>query len=268
MPDTTPVTLIPGTLPYANVCYPPNPQELNVAIVTRIQAFLDETFPGVYVGETAPPANQQNRIWFNTLSSRWYAYVNGDWMRVYEFPASSKVELIWSGSEAELSTYAGGSIGAVGIATGPLWEIDHEIDGRVLVGAGTVPGTSPAVTIAQGEVKDSNNLEGSYQVTLIPENVQHFHGCGTDGGTDDPPTMLSRAWNSIKNFTRRINDLNTTGASGWHDDTTALSNGIMGTTEPYVDSNFPTSTPHVNMPQYRARYLAKRTARIWVTAPY
>lgn len=265
MPDT-PVTLLPGTLPYD--CYPNLPQTLNVDIVTRIQAFLDSTFPGIYVDPNTPPVSARNRIWFNTSSFRWYQYVNGDWMRVYEIPANAQVEWLWSGSEANLKTFAGGDVNAVGAWSGPLWEIDHDFDGRVLVGVGDIPGASPAASIVQGGIVDSNGLAGAYQVALAPAQFQHFHGCGTDGGIDDPPTMISRVWSSVKNFIRRINDTNTTSSTGWHDDTTAFGSGTMGTTEPYADPNFPTSDAHPNMPQYRARYVIKRTSRIWVTAPY
>ena len=264
---STPINLLPGTLP-PGYCYPPDPQDFNVAIITRAQAFLDETYPGIWVSDVAPPVSMRNRLWFNTISSRWYQFVNGDWMRVYEWPASSSVELIWSGVEADLAAFGGGDSSAVGLYTGPLWEIDHEIDGRVLVGAGDVPGSDPAVSIAQGAIADSAAVEGAYQIKLVPENCQHYHGCGTDGGNDDPPNMISRAWSSVKNFVRRINDLNTSGSTGWHDNTTAFASGTMGTTEPYEDSNFPDSTPHANMPQFRARYIIKRTSRIWVTAPY
>ena len=182
-------------------------------------------------------------------------------------PASSGREIVWNGTEAGLNTYGGGDAGAVGDASGPLWQINHDFNGRMIVGVGDIPGTDPAISIALDATSDSNSKEGSYDVALIAENCQHFHGCGTDGGIDDPPNMLSRTWSSIKNFVRRINDLNTSGSTGWHDNTTALQNGTMGTTEPYQDPNFPDSTPHFNMPPYLGRYIALRTARIWVTSP-
>ncbi len=264
----TPIQLIPGTFP--SDCWP-SPQEYNVAIFSLARAFLDENFPGIYVGPTSspPPVNQRDRVWVNSDNQLLYQYFGGAWKRKYQWAAGSPFLMLWTGSPTDLNTVDGGSSGAVGDSTGPLWEIVSTYAGRVPVGVGLVPGSNPAATItAVGDTQDSLGNSGEYKHVLVPGEIAHMHGVGTDGGIDDPPTMLARAWSSIKNFTRRINDLNTSGSSGWHDDTTSLQSGTMGTTEPFQDTNFPNSDGHLNMQPYIGTYFIRRTARIYVFPPY
>lgn len=236
MPSVTPVTLIPGTLPYADNCYPTNPQTLNADIVTRIQAFLSETFPGVYVGDSAPPADQRNRIWFNTLVTKWYQWRAPDWMRMYDEPANSKREMIWNDTPAALETYGGGSAGAVGSDTGPLWEIDHDFDGRTLVGPGVIPGSAPAITVAL------DDEGGAYQQTILQANLPAvdllaaIKAGQADGFDTDNSEVLGNPSSAVNDFTLHV----PLGGSG---------------------------TPLVTQPPYRGRYVAKRTARIWISSP-
>src|SRR5689334_14034479 len=138
---TTPITLIPGTLP-EGYCWPPDPQQYNVDIVTRIAAFLNENFPGVYVGSSEPPANQRDRVWFHTVSTKWYYYISGQWQRQFEIPNTTAMRWLWAGAEADLVTFMGGSAGAVGPSTGPLWVADHDWDTRTIIGPGTLPSTT------------------------------------------------------------------------------------------------------------------------------
>jgi hypothetical protein len=256
---TTPVTLLPGTLPY--LCYPTEPQTLNTDIVTRIQAFLSEAFPGIYVGPTAPPVDQRNRLWFNTDSAsfRWYQYVNGDWMRTYEIPASTALRWMWQSTEAALKTFAGGDVNAVGAWSGPLWEIDHDYDGRVPLGVGDVPGTTtPAITTAIGDTT------GASEHTLTEAegaNGVHTHGFGK---------FLSGAAglryigdNTVPTYTGAVVQGISAGVTG--PDTVAnlftLPSGLLA-------AGVPTPTPFQIIPQAKATYIIKRTARIWVLSPY
>ncbi len=269
---TTPVTLLPGTLPYD--CYPALPQTLNVDIVTRIQAFLSEAFPGIYKGPTAPPVDQRDRLWYNTTSDKWYQYVNGDWMRRYEVPprptaADPGPEWIWDKTEGELNTYAGGDANPVGALSGPLWEIDHELDGRVMVGAGAVPGSDPAATIAQGAIADSNGREGAYQVALTEAEGavgDHIHPLGLtnqDGASSSDDAYFNRS------------GLQTVpGYSGFYITgsatkiTTGLTTADLFTLPSGATGAGVTAAAHNNMPQFRARYVIRRTARIWVSSPF
>ena len=253
---STPINLLPGTLP-PGYCYPDDPQDLNVAIITRAQAFLDETFPGIWVSDVAPPVSMRNRLWFNTISSRWYQFVNGDWMRVYEVEASSDVEWIWKGDEANLATFAGGDAGAVGLYTGPLWEVDHEIDGRALVGPGVIPGSSPAVTLALGDTGG----EFEHVLTEAEGAVgEHVHPFGQSHvGNDDAYFALGNAGSvpSYSGFYVTGSNGNIVANQTTADLVTLKANAGAGVV----------AVGHANMQPYIARYVIKRTARIWVTAP-
>ncbi len=264
MANGTPVNLLPGTL--SSDCYPESAQALNVEIITKAQAFLNEDFPGIYVGPTAPPVDQRNRLWFNTApnSFHWYQYVNGDWMRVYEIAASSDVEWVWKGSEANLKTFAGGDTNALGTMSGPLWEIDHEIDGRVIVGAGDVPGSDPAASIAQGAIADSNGSEGAYQVALTEAQGavgQHIHPFGLTNVGNDDAYFKKGGVNTVPGYTGYY----VTGSNGNIEQAKVTAD--LFTSPPGLTGAGVTATAHKNMPQFRARWVIKRTSRIWVLPP-
>lgn len=263
---STPVSLRPGSLP-TGYCYPPNPQTFNYDIVTRIIASLDENFPGIYVGPTEPPANQRDRIWFNSSPTclKFYFYVNGDWMRVYDVPASSNQESIWKGAEADLVTYAGGSAGGVGPATGPLWEVDHEIDGRTIVGPGNIPGTSPAVSITIGATVDSNSLTGEYQVTLTEAQGatgSHTHAFGLSHNGNDDAYFNKGGLNTVPSYL----GFYITGSNGNVEQ--AQTTADLYTSAPGADGAGVTAIGHNNMMPYIGRFVIKRTARIYVLSPY
>jgi hypothetical protein len=260
---STPVTLSPGTLP-EGYCYPESPQTLNVDIVTRILAFMSATFPGVYVSDTEPPADQRDRVWFNTTVQKWYWYINGNWMRKYDVDADSDVEWLWKGAEADLITFAGGSAGVVNDATGPLWEVDHEIDGRALVGPGTIPGT--AFTIAINATSDSNGGTGVYEVTLTEAQGavgQHTHAFGVShAGNDDAYFHKLGAANIVPSYLGYY----ITGSNGniEVDQTTA----DLFTSPSGMDGNGVVTVAHNNMQPYIGRFVIKRTARVYVLSPY
>jgi len=146
---STPITLVPGTL--GLTCYP-SPNELNVAIITSAQAFLDENFPGIYLGTVEPPADQRDRIWFygSSLSTvtKWYLYINGSWQRQYDVVANSGENKIIRISVDDYNAEQGGDASsvAVGPSVGPLWVLDDTMAGSVPIGIGLIPGSDPAAS--------------------------------------------------------------------------------------------------------------------------
>lgn len=261
---STPITLVPGTLGYS--CFPNDPQQLNVDIITLARAFLNENFPGIYVGDTEPPADQRDRIWFNTVSQKLYQYISGAWQRTYEVPADADVEWIWKGAENDLITFAGGSAGAVGPSTGPLWEVDHLIDGRVLIGPGTIPTADPVATVAIGATQDSLGNAGEAKHTLTDLEgavAQHEHAFGlTNPGNDDAFFRKKGAAGTVVGF----NGYYITGSNGNIE--TPQTTADLFTMPAGSDAKGVTAVGHNNMMPFIGRFVIKRTSRVYVPAPY
>ncbi len=265
---STPVTLVPGTLTYD--CYPP-PQQLNIDIITLAHAFLDQNFPGVYVGDTEPPADQRDRIWFNTSpnSGKWYWYINGMWQRPYDIVAGSGENKIIEIPVDDYNAEQGGDAVSMGVgnSAGPLWIEVTALQGRVPIGIGLIPTSDPAATVtAIGDTKDTLGNQGEYAHKLTGQEMAgHWHGVGTDGapGGGDPPIMIKRGW-GVGPYTQRLED--TPGSASWVDGT-AFSAGTMGTTNP-IDDPTATVTPANVMQPYLGRIFVKRTARIYVKPPF
>lgn len=251
---STPITLLPGTLPYD--CYPPLPQTLNVDIITLASAFLNENFPGIYVGATEPAPEFRDRVWFHTVSTRWYYWINGAWQRVYEVPDGTAERRLWAGSEASLDTFAGGSPGVVGPSTGPLWAADHDFDGLIPCGPGNVA-TDPVTAVTQG----ANFGASNQKITITPLNLPpHNHMVGLSAS---PPNFITTNTNL---YSFSVSDGHNLGCLAGN------SSGKAGFTENFGGntSSPPTADP-VNvdkLPSVRGVFVIKRTGRVYVFPPY
>lgn len=236
MADTTPVTILPGTLGYT--CYP-TPQELNNDIITNAQAFIAASYPGIWVDVVEPPPDRRNNPWFHTTATRWYYYINGVWQRVYDISPSSKFLMPFWGSASDVDTEGGGSPGAVGVSTGPLWVIDSTMEGRALIGAGTVPGTTtPVVTTSSGDTGG----EGQH-VQTAAEVGQHTH-----------PPLSASSTGFIVDVPSGGGGTNVAGALEKVDATTGTN----------ADGGQPMSL----LQPYKAGYWLRRTSRLYVQPPY
>lgn len=236
---STPVTILPGTLP-PGACYPDDPQLLNVEIVSRITAFVDTAFAGVYASPTPPPADQRDKIWFNTTVQRLYYWVNGGWWRTYSPPAGGGELRMLSVTADTYNAQEGGDATSVGVGdyVGPLWVAAPEFDGRVPVGTGTFPGTSPAVSVALGANVGSDNGAGSYLHTLtVDELPPHHHALQIFDGP-------------VQGGVHPQSYIGTTSQGTFNTDDTG---GGMAFN---------------NMPPFRGVTFVKRSGRIYVASPY
>lgn len=241
-----PVTLLPGTLPYD--CYP-SPQQLNVDIVERISAFVALAFTGLYASPTPPPADQRDKIWFNTTVQRLYQYVNGAWQRTY-LPSASNGELRMI--EVSVDTYnaqEGGdpTITAIGDSTGPLWVLAPEYTGRMPLGAGLIPTSDPPITTALGDTG------GAYQaisgVDALPEHHHTYSLKGAEGTDLDPASARFAALpNSPGSGSGALPDFNFDTSS--------------------VGADPATTKPPATIPPYKAVNFVRRTARKYVQSPF
>lgn len=254
-----PVTLVPGTLPYS--CWPDNPQTLNVDIVTRIVAVLSTTFAGIYISASAPPADQRDKIWFNSTNQRLYQWINGAWQRTYDIPASDPFyRMPFPGTTAQLTDYglgAGMGSGGVGPSSGPLWEVDHDYDDRLLVGVG------PTICATV------NTTYGSKSHTLTEAEGatgNHTHAFGLSNqditGKNDDAFFSKSTKRTVPSYT---GFLVTGGGSSME---VPFTDADLFTLPCGNDAKGVTPTAFDIVPPVRSVYWIKRTSRVYVPAPY
>lgn len=231
---STPITLLPGSLP-AGYCIS-SAQDLNIDIVSRISAFLNDTFPGVWVGATAPTADYRDRVWFNTTNGRWYWFTTGDWFTQARTPAGPSGErMIWLDTEANLWLFDGGdgtnpSSVSPTATTGAMWMRDTTADARFPLGIGTLP-SGTVIAIATPPAGDET-------VTLDETQIPaHTHGPG--GG-------LSKFWGFKA------------GAGAPYGSTLGTDTVLESLTDATGGG-----LSHTNMPPWYPIILAKRTSRAW-----
>lgn len=131
---------------------------------------------GIIISESAPAAEDRDKAWIKLVAGApAYPYpavwFNGHWVIRHPLPGESSLRQIWVGSSVDLETFDGGQAGAVGVASGPMWEIDTAFAGRVPIGAGTIPGTDPARSIQVEQTTDSAGGEGSWVRELSRANL-------------------------------------------------------------------------------------------------
>jgi len=271
MPD---LPLDPGTLADPD-CWPASPQTLYDEMFAKGSATMPD-ITGILIQDAAPdPIYRGNKGWLPTSGGVpiypgyifiWHATV-GHWVSRHYKGASDPRPEPYFDNIANLATFDGGDAGAPGIASGPMWEVWTAVEGRTLVGAGTVPTSSPAVTIANLATADSTGAIGEYKHSLVPDEMQHMHGCGEDpvnlvgGNVDDPAVQLHRDWTTLpETYVTGRQDMSGTSGTGYVD-SAAIGTGAFATTKAVTDPDFPTVDGHNNMMPYLGINWIKRTAR-------
>lgn len=211
MPD---IPLIPGTLDQD--CYPASAQAFYDAMFARGHGIAPD-ISGLLIQDAAPdPIYRGNKGWIPTSGGVpiypgagvfiWHPVV-GHWVARPYKPAADPRPEVYIGDLAALPTFDGGDVGAPGQASGPMWELWTAIDGRVPVGAGTIPGSGGA-TLANLATTDSNGLSGEYKHVLTGAEgavADHIHPLGLfnasgSGNADDAffnwvtPAVATFAW--------------------------------------------------------------------------
>lgn len=213
-------------------------------------------------GSTKPAPEFQGYYWLYEPTMTWYRY-DGQWISpnpnltgVHRWEEFAQESDVWS--------YDGGdgtdpSVNPPGNRTGAMWKVDHNYDGRCPMSPGSIPG----LTVPQTLLPATN--AGAAETVLVPANIDHWHGVGTDGapGGNDPPIMISRAWGvSPTTFTQRLQDSPGTGTWG---DGGLFSSGTMGSTGPIANTT--AATPFPIIPPVRGMYCIVRTARVNYVIP-
>ncbi len=267
--------LTPGTLPSPFTCWQTLYEEM-----FELGFAQGPNVTGLLIQDAVPDPTDHDKGWIPTSGGvpRYPGYVFiwnvalGHWMSRHPVAPSDPSPKMYIGTLADLPTYDNGDANPAGPASGPMWEQWTPITGRVPIGVGVIPTSSPAATVAAPlDTSDSLGNSGSYQVSLTPDQIQHMHGCAQDPNildppaTDDPAAQLHRVWDSSpETYISSGNDMNVTAAG--YVDGPAISNGIFGTTKALEDPDFPVVDGHNNMQPYIGVYWIIRTARIWIVA--
>lgn len=131
---------------------PPTQQAFADAIAESLEVFLPNEFVFAILGPSQPTVEQRGRLWFKQDPSTglyqgpftWLTVI-GQWGKLH-WPTGTvptDERKLYVGTEASVETFDGGSPGTVSLSTGPFWEVDHDLDDRIPIGADTVPvGTS------------------------------------------------------------------------------------------------------------------------------
>lgn len=256
--------LIPGTL--AENCYPALPQTLYDEMFARGHAVVPDV-EGILIQDAAPdPIYRGNKGWIPTSGGVpiypgvvfiWHAVV-GHWVsRHWKGPQDPRPE-IYIGTLAALPTFDGGDINPPGIGSGPMWEEWVPGRGRVPVGVGLIPGSSPAATIlAPLDTQDSLGNSGEYKHTLSGAEgavEDHVHPIGNgDAGTGD----IGLAYKTPAVTTPNYNAFGNTGGGPIALPVT-VANLISLKAN---DGNGIVSDPHNTMQPYVGVYFIQRTIR-------
>lgn len=122
-------------------------------IVGRGVAQLSGTsFASILNQEAVPGINDVDKLWYqpSTAARGLYSYIGGAWIIPHPSPAAGNERRHWVGTLVELRSFDGGD----GTATvpmgnvGAMWVEDTEFVGRSGIGPGSVPSSSPALSVA------------------------------------------------------------------------------------------------------------------------
>lgn len=230
-------------------------QELSNTIIGGTQVtYLIQTGTMFFnFGSSTPAAENRIYPWINTSDGLVYVFLGGLWtsprpkreLDTYHrspwfCPAGTTESSVWSLDGGDGTDPSIG--GNVSDYTGALWQVDHSMDGRMFIGAGAVPNSSPAQSVALGQTGG----EGDHTL-LITEIPRHGHGipdgtlgavlvCGAAGA----------AWQSNSNPDHG------TDTFVWEGGDPANSNATK---------------PHNTLPPYLAGWWLQPTARKYYTLP-
>jgi len=243
--------LIPGTLPVA-YCYPANVQVLLNDFMNLSHAEVPDNITGVVFGPTEPGASFP--LWYNTTLHRMFEWNSSLGVRIapYWADADPDYRIFSEKTEAQILAWdnpsSGAAIPGATTYTGPFWAVDHNYDGRFVLGPGNLPVLASTVLIG--------GTGGADAIEQQPEQVarhKHFITVGPESGDS---SYLPDVAN--ENGTFKVN-----GAEQirFYD----LPSPEVGQTR-LGGGNSSGVVEKMNiMPPYRAAFAVKRTARLYYT---
>lgn len=183
------VTLIPPTLS-SNFCTKTPQQQAN-ELIGGTQVTSDSSFTNLLIQAGTPTVDERTgNAWLKLegaelLPDKLYKFADGVWASKHPIPASSPIRLPFFGTPAEVWSYDGGdgtdpASSTPTAVTGAMWTEDETLRGRLLMGAGDIPGSSPTKNLAVAE------SYGSGSVTQTAQQVApHTHPLDADSSILD-----------------------------------------------------------------------------------
>ncbi len=131
---------------------PASQQQFADDVADALQVFFPAEFTPIIKSPNQPTVEQRGYTWNKVDASTGMSVGYFEWSVVIGAWAKNHwnggvvpfdERRLFVGSALDAETYDGGSPGTVSSSTGPFWEIDHDLDNRIVIGAATVPvGTS------------------------------------------------------------------------------------------------------------------------------
>jgi microcystin-dependent protein len=233
----------------ASNCWPATPQSLVNEMFEKTRGQIED-LEGVIISATTPDPEYQGRLWIKVdvggVPLGHFKYYSGKWIWPVEgYDLDDR--RFWRGELASLPLKDGGTVGIATQFTGPFWELDEEMNGRVAVGAGGLP-SGASLTAGQTGGLDTNSL--------TDENLPaHRHGVSlTEGSGDLAPAELGGFGVGV-------------GASGSSDDDLQWRSNANTTRIGYTreNTNVLETTAFTNMQPYLVGYWIRRTIRQYYT---
>ena len=224
----------------ASNCWPATPQSFVNEIFEKTRGELSD-ISGVIISETTPDPADQDKLWVKIDGGGFpvgtFIFNGGEWLWPVE--GYDKADRrFWRGNIADLPFKDGGEAGPVTSTTGPFWELDEDMNGRVAIGVGDLP-SGAAIAVNDQGGNDVSTLENAN----IPA---HRHPIATNDGTG--VTAPSE-----------VGSFGVTTSEAWNWDASTASTKV-GYSRNNEDA---TATPasFTNLPPYQSGYWIKRTDR-------
>lgn len=231
-------------------------------IVAAMSGYVPGQYSVIIDSESEPAAADRGKLWFKreaggAPTGRLYAYFNGSWVCPNPEAANSDAMRWVEMSESDVWSYDGGdgtdpSTNPPTATTGAMWEVNHDYDFKMPLGAGTSPVVPYTLSDGStvnfgGTVVTVGNTGGSQYVQLDETQIP-----------DDVPCTVS-----LTDFATGPNIVVSGGGSDRGIEYSAASENHTGEIEVVTDGE---GNPHPNLPNYRCGFFVRRTSRQFYVA--
>lgn len=189
MPYQTPISPTVSLPRLPNGECPSTLDELNTFLFRNLRFVLTSDLnPGFFtVSESVPEVGQRGSPWLRKAGDAFdgiytWSGENRGWIRPNPWPPGYR--MLIECTEEELKTVDGGDINILSPASGPMWEIDHDFDGRTPIGVST---DYPAWETGGAGVE-------VVEVGMLPKHQHYIEGKGMRIGPGRTLESLSTQW--------------------------------------------------------------------------